>query len=123
MNISAMPCPRQLVPVKEETMEFYDGQTVQMPPPPPPTSPWPQAGSWAQWPIYQRLYILWAPNAVNNYHLGMGYRIFGDGLFLGLSHCSFLKPRFTGGIWKENYILSFPSSRRNSLRFVADYPL
>mmetsp|Transcript_54520 Transcript_54520/g.119362 ORF Transcript_54520/g.119362 Transcript_54520/m.119362 type:complete len:501 (-) Transcript_54520:61-1563(-) len=34
---------QQLVPVKEETMEFYDGQTVQMPPPPPPTSPWPQA--------------------------------------------------------------------------------
>ena len=44
---------RQLVPVKEETMEFYDGQTVQMPPPPPPTSPWPQAGSWARFrPIF-----------------------------------------------------------------------
>ena len=43
-------------------MEFYDGQTVRMPPPPPPaTSPWPQAGCWAHVGFTQ----------CHNDHLGM----------------------------------------------------
>ena len=54
---------RQLVPVKEETLEFYE-ETVRMPAPPPATSsPWDSA------------------NAINNYHLGIHDRTRGNGDF------------------------------------------